>query len=81
MQEPWQVDLGTISIPVLQWHGEDDRIISIGSARGLASSIPNVRFRSFPGYGRFMVYTHWQDFLVELLELPATAAPTYKASG
>ncbi len=69
MQHPWHVDLGKISMPVMQWHGEDDRIISIGSARGLAGDLPGVRFRSFPGLGRFMVYQVWKEFLSELLEL------------
>ena len=69
MQHPWQVDLGKITVPVMQWHGEDDRIISIGSARGLASDLPGVAFRSFPGLGRFMVYPMWKAFLTELLEL------------
>jgi len=70
MQHPWQVDLGKITMPVMQWHGEDDRIISIGSAEGLAGDLPGVRFRSFPGLGRFMVYPMWKEFLTELLELP-----------
>lgn len=69
MQHPWQVDLSKITMPVMQWHGEDDRIISIGSARGLANELPGVRFRSFPGLGRFMVYPMWKEFLTELLEL------------
>ncbi|WP_414431412.1 alpha/beta hydrolase [Alcanivorax sp. IL2] len=70
MQHPWQVDLSKITMPVMQWHGEDDRIISIGSARGLAGDLPGVRLRSFPGLGRFMVYPMWKDFLTELLDLP-----------
>jgi pimeloyl-ACP methyl ester carboxylesterase/DNA-binding CsgD family transcriptional regulator len=75
MQHPWHVDLSRIRVPILHWHGEDDRIISIGSARGLAAALPNVTFRSFPGLGRFMVYRVWQAFLTELLELPGDAAP------
>lgn len=75
MQHPWHVDLSRITVPILHWHGEDDRIISIGSARGLAASMPNVTFRSFPGLGRFMVYRVWKAFLTELLELPGEAAP------
>ncbi|MGB1465479.1 MAG: alpha/beta fold hydrolase [Alcanivorax nanhaiticus] len=74
LQKPWQVDLGKIRIPIMHWHGEDDRIISIGSARGLSSELPGNRFRSFPGKGRFMVYSVWKAFLSELLELPAGAA-------
>ncbi len=71
MQHPWHVDLSRITVPITHWHGEDDRIISIGSARGLAGGLPNVRFRSFPGLGRFMVYQVWREFLTELLDLPA----------
>ncbi len=74
MQHPWHVDLSRITVPITQWHGEDDRVISIGSARGLAASLPNVNFRSFPGLGRFMIYQVWKDFLTELLELPAESA-------
>ncbi|MEO1891812.1 MAG: alpha/beta hydrolase, partial [Alcanivorax sp.] len=68
-------DLKQIKVPILHWHGEDDRIISIGSARGLAGDLPNARFRSFPGLGRFMIYKVWREFLTELLELPAEPAP------
>jgi pimeloyl-ACP methyl ester carboxylesterase len=75
MQHPWLVDLKQIKVPILHWHGEDDRIISIGSARGLAGDLPNARFRSFPGLGRFMIYKVWREFLTELLELPAQPAP------
>jgi len=75
MQHPWLVDLKQINIPILHWHGEDDRIISIGSARGLAGDLPNLRFRSFPDLGRFMIYKVWREFLTELLELPAEPAP------
>lgn len=69
--KPLGVDPGKITIPVLQWHGETDGIVSIDGARGLAAEIPNVRFRSFPEYGHFMVYDLWKDFLTELLGLPA----------
>ena len=76
MQHPWHVDLSSITVPIMHWHGEDDRIISIGSARGLANDLPNARFRSFPDLGRFMIYKVWREFLIELLELPAEPAPT-----
>ncbi|MGH8491734.1 MAG: alpha/beta fold hydrolase [Moraxellaceae bacterium] len=70
LQHPWQVDLSRISIPTLLWHGEDDAIISIGSARSLAASIPIARFRAIPEQGRFLVFDMWTDFLSELLALP-----------
>lgn len=66
---PLGEDPGEIRIPVLQWHGETDAIVSIGGARSLAEDIPNVRFRAFPELGHFMIYDLWQDFLTELLDL------------
>ncbi|MZR62079.1 alpha/beta fold hydrolase [Alcanivorax sp. DP30] len=66
---PLGVDPGKIQIPVLQWHGETDGIVSIDGARSLAAEIPNVRFRSFPDLGHFLIYDLWQDFLTELLAL------------
>lgn len=70
LQQSWGVDLGRISVPVLMWHGEDDRVISLGGARALARDIPGAQFRALPGQGRFLIYQVWQDFLTELLALP-----------
>ena len=67
--KPLGVDASRLRIPVMQWHGESDGIVSIHSARSLAATLPGVRFRSFPEYGHFMVYDVWQDFLTELLGL------------
>ena len=72
--KPLGVDLKQITVPILQWHGETDGIISIEGARHLAADLPNVQFRSFPEQGHFMVYDLWQDFLTELLELDAPAS-------
>ena len=69
LQEPWNVELSNINIPVLLWHGEDDPTISIGSARTLAAAIPNATFKSLPGHGRLLVHDVWREFLTALLEL------------
>lgn len=66
---PLGADPSQIRLPVLQWHGESDGIVSIDSARALAAEIPDVRFRSFPEHGHFMIYDLWKDFLNELLGL------------
>lgn len=71
LQHPWQVDLAQIRIPTLIWHGEDDAIISIGSARSMAASIPGAIFHTVPGQGRFLVFDVWTDFLSALLQLPS----------
>lgn len=70
LQHPWQVDLTQIRIPTLIWHGDDDAIISIGSARAMAANIPDAVFRAVPGQGRFLVFDVWTEFLSELLQLP-----------
>lgn len=70
LQHPWDVDLSQITIPTMVWHGEDDRVISVGGARAMAGDIPGATFKSLPGKGRFMVYPVWKEFLTELLELP-----------
>lgn len=73
LQQSWGVDLSRINVPVLMWHGEEDRVISVGGARALARDIPGAHFRAVPGQGRFLIYQVWQDFLTELLALPQTA--------
>lgn len=73
LQRPWGVDLGNIRIPTLIWHGEDDAIISAGSARSMAAGIPNAEFRSLPDQGHFLVFDLWQDFITALLALPAAS--------
>jgi pimeloyl-ACP methyl ester carboxylesterase/DNA-binding CsgD family transcriptional regulator len=69
LQRPWGVDLAQIRVPTLIWHGEDDAIISIGSARSMAACIPGAAFRALPGHGRFMVFDVWREFIAELLGL------------
>lgn len=71
LQQPWEVDLGKITLPTLVWHGEDDGIISVGSARAMAAAIPGAVFKALPGQGHFLVFDVWKDFLGELLQLPA----------
>ncbi|WP_236556048.1 alpha/beta fold hydrolase [Alcanivorax sp. S71-1-4] len=80
LQQPWGVDLSQISIPVLMWHGDDDRVISVGGAHALARDIPGAQFRALPGLGRFLIYRVWQDFLTALLALPQAAPDPHGTS-
>lgn len=41
-------DLGSITVPVLVVHGEEDQLIPIDSAREMAARIPGARFRAIP---------------------------------
>ena len=73
LQRPWGVDLAQIRVPTLIWHGEDDAIISLGSARSMAACIPGAEFKALPGHGRFMVFDVWREFVARLLGLPDEA--------
>lgn len=44
-------DLGTISVPVLWIHGEEDQLMQIDAARATAEAIPGARFAAIPGGG------------------------------
>lgn len=73
LQRPWGVDLAQVRVPTLIWHGEDDAIISLGSARSMAACIPGAEFKALPGHGRFMVFDVWREFVARLLGLPDEA--------
>jgi pimeloyl-ACP methyl ester carboxylesterase len=49
--EPWGFDLGSIRVPVLLWHGEQDRFVPIAHGRWLAEQIPGVDARFEPDHG------------------------------
>ena len=40
---PWGFDLAAVQVPVLLWHGEQDRNVPVASGRYLASAFPNCR--------------------------------------
>jgi pimeloyl-ACP methyl ester carboxylesterase len=40
---PWGFDLAGVKVPVLLWHGEQDRNVPLASGRYLASAFPNCR--------------------------------------
>jgi pimeloyl-ACP methyl ester carboxylesterase len=42
---PWGFELASIRIPVLHWHGVQDRFVPVGHAEWLAARIPGVESR------------------------------------
>ena len=42
---PWGFELGAIRVPVLHWHGVQDRFVPAGHAEWLAANIPGVESR------------------------------------
>jgi pimeloyl-ACP methyl ester carboxylesterase len=48
---PWGFDLSSIRVPVLYWHGEQDRFVPFGHGVWLADRIPGVEARLTPDDG------------------------------
>ena len=49
--QSWGLDLASIKVPVLLWHGEQDQFVSVREGRWLASRIPGVEARFPPEDG------------------------------
>jgi pimeloyl-ACP methyl ester carboxylesterase len=53
---PWGFDLGSISVPVLVRHGEQDAFVPADHSRWLAARIPGAEERITPGDGHLTLY-------------------------
>lgn len=67
VSNPWGFSPVDITVPVHLWHGEDDANVSLSAARHLAETIPNCRARLLPGEGHWLILSHWEEILSELL--------------
>ncbi len=50
---PWPFDPAAIAVPVLFFHGTDDRTVSLAAARDLAARVPGARLEVAHGHGHF----------------------------
>jgi len=55
---PWPFDLTAIRVPVVFFHGEQDRTVSVAVARELAARVPDTRLRISKQHGHFSLLTH-----------------------
>lgn len=64
---PWDVDLGSIRIPVHLWHGEDDVIVPVTMARWVARAIPGAHATYLPGEGHFSSIVRYVEAMFSAL--------------
>src|SRR5262249_29617555 len=67
--QPWGFDLASIRVPVLYWHGEQDKFVPFSHGEWLASRIPGVDARLTPEDGHLTIlllrYGDVQSWLLE----------------
>jgi pimeloyl-ACP methyl ester carboxylesterase len=67
--EPWGFDLASIDVPVLYWHGEQDKFVPFSHGVWLAEHIPDVEARLTPEDGHLTIlvrrYDEVQAWLLE----------------
>jgi pimeloyl-ACP methyl ester carboxylesterase len=68
--------LGTLEIPAVVIHGEDDPIVKVKWGRATADAIPGARFLSFPGMGHDLPEQLWPAIVDAIRALADQATPT-----
>lgn len=59
--------LGTLDVPTLVIHGQDDRLIPPAAGRDVASAIPGAELVIYPGMGHQLPVALWDDFVPRVL--------------
>ena len=67
LTRPWGFHLQSIRIPVDIWWGEADAFCSPIVGQRMASLIPNAQLHLEPQAGHFMLFSHWQAILQQLI--------------
>lgn len=62
----WTFDPGSISVPVIVAHGEDDQLVPIAHSRHTASLIPSAELRIISGSGHLSLIGEFPVFAAEL---------------
>lgn len=63
---PWTFDPGSISVPVVVAHGENDRLVPIEHSRHTASLIPGSELRRLPGVGHLSLIDEFPILAAEI---------------
>ena len=67
LTKPWGFRLQSISVPVDIWWGEADGFCAPGVGERMAAMITKAHFRLEPQAGHFMLFSHWQAILQQLV--------------
>jgi pimeloyl-ACP methyl ester carboxylesterase len=76
---PWPFDLGAIRVPVLFFHGEEDRTVSVAVTHELAERVPGARAHVWPRHGHFSLLA--QEAHTVLAELAPGSSGRAPAEG
>ena len=63
---PWGFPLGAISIPVLLWHGTEDRDTPVSMGQYVADRIMTIRATFCPGEAHLLLFSHWEEILTAM---------------
>jgi pimeloyl-ACP methyl ester carboxylesterase len=66
LARPWQVDLGSITVPVHCWHGTADTLVPLAHTEELAQRLPNARLTTWPGEGHLAFIAHVDEVLDDI---------------
>jgi pimeloyl-ACP methyl ester carboxylesterase len=66
---PWDFDVAEITVPVVIWHGDDDRNAPLSHAQALAGRIPNAELIVWSGMGHLTSIERGKDILGHLIEV------------
>ena len=62
----WTFDPGSISVPVIVAHGEDDQLVPLAHSRHTASLIPGAELRQLPGVGHLSLIDEFPMLAAEI---------------
>ena len=64
---PWGFSLADVATPVDVWQGSDDHLVPVAWAERLADGLPDARLRILEGESHFLLLTHGDRVLAELV--------------
>jgi len=70
----WPLDLDRYSGSASIWHGQQDPLVPISMGRRIADRLNNPAIHFLSDEGNYLVYSHWQDILSEVVLSEANQA-------